>query len=213
MGIKLNWIIASIGFYVIITSNSCGKKGVDCSNITYTFQAAVKAYPDKDSIGIGDTVWLESNIPVSLNDISTKKQIDYSGANNLGTVVSLDRFTGGSIADPGTIYAANEFKYVLLKGKIVENKILPDRIKEYLFIESNNQYSLKVGIVAQKKGIYILGFGNSKNVYRYSDKCTKAQYLINFENTKQHLYLYQNNRPGYKIEGLELTNTYCFKVY
>ncbi|HXH99753.1 MAG TPA: hypothetical protein VNI52_05770 [Sphingobacteriaceae bacterium] len=148
-----------------------------------------------------------------MSDIITKKLIDYSGAGNLGTVISLDKFTGGSISDPGTIQAANEFKYVLSKGKIIENYILPDRIKEYSFIENNNQYCLKVGIIPQRKGVYILSVGNPQNVFRNSDKCTKAKYFINFENTRQHLYLYQNNRPGYKIEGLELTNTYCFKVY
>ncbi len=213
MDIKIKLTFAVIGFFTVTGINGCGKLGLGCADTKFTFQTSIRAYPDKDSIRVGDTVWLESNIPVSLNDISTKNLIDYSGASNLGTVISLDRFTGGSISDPGTTYAANEFKYVLLKGKIVENNILPDRIKEYLFIEANNQYSLKVGIVAQKKGVYILGVDNSKNVFRSTDKCTKASYFINFINTKQHLYLYQNNRPGYKIEGLELTNTYCFKVY
>lgn len=201
-----------MGFCVIIVSVSCGKLRLDCANTTYTFQAGIKAYPDRDSLSIADTIWLESTIPASLIDISTQKLIDYSGARNIGTYISLDRMTGGSISNPGTIYAAKEFKYVLSKGKAEIND-LTDRIREYSFIETENKYSLKVGVIPQSKGIYILGVGNPRNVYRNTDKCTKASYLIKFENTSQHLYLYQNNRPGYKIEGLELTNIYCFKVY
>lgn len=206
----LKWLIVLMSISAIIIFNGCGKLRFDCANTTYTFQAGIKAYPDRDSLSIGDTIWLESTIPASLIDISTQKLIDYSGAGNLGTVISLDRFTG----DHGSIYAANEFKYVLSKGKTVEKiSNVPDRIREYLYIETGDQYYLKVGIIPQKAGIYMLGVGNPQNVFRNSDKCTKAKYFINFENTKQHIYLYQNNRPGYKIEGLELTNIYCFKVY
>lgn len=211
--IKIKVGITLIGLYLIIIFNSCGKNGSGCASTTYNFQTGVKAYPDRDSIHVGDTIWFESNIPTSLNDISTKQLIDYSGAGNLGTVISLDKFTGGSISDPGTKSAANEFNYVLLKGIDVQNNILPDRIKEYLFSEVGNQYFFKIGIIPKKVGTYIFGIDNPKNVYRNSNKCTKATYFINFENTNQHLYLYQKNRPGYTIEGLELTNAYCFKVY
>lgn len=210
MDTKFRWVIALMCISSIILFNGCGKLRLDCANTVYNFQAGVKAYPDKDSVVIGDTIWFESTIPASLIDIGTKKLIDYSGAGNLGTYIALDRFTG----DHGSTYAANEFKYVLSIGKTEEkNNNIPERVKGYSFIEINNQYSLKVGIIPQRKGIYFLAVGNPQNVFRKSDKCTKASYFINFENTKQHLYLYQNNRPGYKIEGLELTNTYCFKVY
>lgn len=214
MDIRMKCMVTLIGLSVILLTNSCGKLRLDCANTTYTFQTGIKAYPDKDSVRVGDTIWFESTIPTSLSDIGTKKIIDYSSAGNLGTDLSLDRMTGGSISNPGTIYAANEFKYVLSKGKTVEKiSNVPDRIREYLYMETGDQYYLKVGIIPQKAGIYMLSVGNPQNVFRNSDKCTKAKYFINFENTRQHLYLYQNNRPGYKIEGLELTNTYCFKVY
>ena len=186
MDTKIKWIITLMGFYVMIISVSCGKLRFDCANTVYNFQAGVKAYPDKDSVVIGDTIWFESTIPASLIDIGTKKLIDYSGAGNLGTDLSLDRFTG----DHGSIYAANEFKYVLSKGKTVEKiSNVPDRIREYLYIETGDQYYLKVGIIPQKAGIYMLGVGNPQNVFRNSDKCTKAKYFINFENTKQHIFI------------------------
>lgn len=212
MDIKPKLIFAFVFSFLIICINACGKLGRGCADTKFSFQTGIRAYPGLDSIHIGDTVWFEANVPTSLTDIKTNQLIDYSGAVNMGTYISLDQFTGGSIADPGTTYAAGEFKLVLLTGNESNNK-LPERIRSFLFIESGKQYSLKFGIVPQKKGIYIASIGNPSGVYRKSDACTKAGYNINFINTKQHLYLYQNNRPGYVIQGLELTNTYSFKVY
>lgn len=206
--LKLIFIAATI----IIATSSCGKLRLNCANTVFSFQTGIRAYPDKDSIRIGDTIWFESSIPVSLVDLATKQLIDYSGAANLGTAISVDRFIGGSVSDPGSAPALSNFNYILSNGTPVVGSF-PDRVGEYLFVEKNKQYIFKIGVIAKKKGTYILGIGNSKNVYRNSDKCTKATYFINFESTNQHLYLYQKNRPGYIIEGLELTNAYCFKVY
>ncbi|MEX8546060.1 MAG: hypothetical protein V5804_00535 [Mucilaginibacter sp.] len=212
MAIESKYSIVVV-FYIVLTGLiGCGRKGNSCADTTFTFQTGLKAYPDKDSIRIGDTIWYETTIPVSLADIASKQVIDYSGATNLGTVFSIQKLIGGSVADPGTVPAAGDFKYILVTGRDVTNSFF-ERNREYLFAEVNKQYLFKLGIVAQKKGIYFSAMDNPRNVYRNTDKCTKATYLINFENTKQHLYLYQDNRPGYKIEGVELTNTYCFKVY
>lgn len=211
MGFIIRYIIIMICL-VTISMLSCGKKGRGCADTTFTFQTGIQAYADKDSIRLGDTIWYEATIPTNLLDVSTKQPINYAGASNLGTVFSMQKLVGGSIADPGTTPAAADFKYLLVKGMDVSSSAL-ERNREYVFNETNNQYLFKLGIIAQKKGTYLSAIDNPKNVYRSTDKCSKATYLISFTNTKQHLYFYQNNRPGYKIEGVELTNTYCFKVY
>lgn len=209
MGIEFKYCIVVFFCFVITSLTGCGR---NCAETTFTFQTGIRAYPDKDSIRVGDTIWYEATIPTNLADVATKQTVNYAGASNLGTVFSMQKLIGGSISDPGTTPAAGDFKYILVTGRDVSNSFF-ERNREYLFTEINNQYLFKLGIVAIKKGIYLSAIDNSRNVYRNTDKCTKASYFINFINTKQHLYLYQNNRPGYKIEGLELTNTYCFKVY
>ena len=204
MDIKIRFVFAFS--FIIICINACGKLGRGCADTKFSFQTGIRAYPDRDSIHTGDTIWFEANVPTSLTDTKTNQLIDYSGAVNMGTYIALDRLTGGSIANPNNTYAAGEFKLVLLNGN-ESNNVLPERIRSFLFIESGKQYSLKFGIIPQKKGIYYAGIGNPANVYRKSDPCTKAGYGIKFINTNQHLYFYQNDRPGYVIQGLELTNS------
>ena len=43
----------------------CKKLQIDCTQVKYNFQLPVKAYPNKDSINIGDTLWLEINEPIT----------------------------------------------------------------------------------------------------------------------------------------------------
>lgn len=212
MAIK-NFSIAIL-FFISMASifSTCKKGGLGCGNAVYNFKIGVRAYPDKDSIRIGDTIWFELNTPTSFEDITSGKLINYGGAANLGSAISVVKFVGGSISDPGAVYSANSFNYILVTGSQVNNPFV-EGIRDYLFLESNNQYKFKLAIIPQQLGIFSLGLSNAANVYRHSDKCTKAGFEIDFENTNQHLYFLQNNRPGYVISGSELTSIYCFKVY
>ncbi len=204
-------ILITIG--VVSINSTCTKDGVlGCANSVYSFKTGVQAYPDKDSILVGDTIWLEVNIPTKLIDVSTNTLVDFSDAANFGSAISFDMFIGGSISNPGISFAANNFNFFLSKGNAVINGST-ERIREYLFIQSNNTYTFKLGIIPKRKGVFGIGFGNAANVYRKSDKCSKAGYEIDFENTIQHLYLYQNNRPGYDINNYENKHLYCFKVF
>ncbi len=205
-----NHLIFALLLGIITITSSCGKTGFGCAKTTYNFKADIRAYPDRDSIRVGDTIWYEASIPTAITDIRTKHIINYSGAVNLGSDYSLQKLIGGSISDPGP--AAGDFKFILITGKDVTKSSF-ERSRVCLFTEINNNYIFKLGIIALKKGVYISGIGNPNNVYRENDSCTKASYAINFANTNQHLYLYQSNWPGYNIMGLELTNAYCFKVY
>jgi len=40
---------------------------------------------------------------------------------------------------------------------------------------------------------------NASNVYKNNDKCTKANFEINFKNTNQHLLLNQISFPDYHL--------------
>lgn len=208
MGIKLSYFALAICFLIIF--NGCGKKF--CASTTYNFKDSVKAYPDKDSIHINDTIWIELNIPTKLKDLTTGEMIDYSGAGNLGTAINFVRLNGGTISKPGSTPAANDFNLIIKEGSLVNNP-QPDFVREFLFIEENNLYKFKVGVIPKKLGLYGLGLSNAANVYRNSDKCTKASFEMPFKNTNQHLYLLEQSRPGYVVDGLEATNGYYFKVY
>lgn len=202
----INKLFAGFIFLVFIISNlnfQC-KKRFGCADTVYNFEIGVKAYPDLEGINIGDTIWFEISTPDILRDKQTNALIDYSGVENLGSVVSLQKLDNNSFS----IKAANKFKFILLKGTKVNNTIDPDLFNEYLFLDNNGLYQFKLGIIPSESGTYSLIFSNAANVYRTSDKCTKASFTINFIQTNQHYYLNPNFQGGSIPSG----GDYYFKV-
>lgn len=106
---------------------------------------------------------------------------------------------------PQWVDAADEFIYVLVEGT-EKNPIRP-RYRESMDSQKNGRYFLKVGIMPKSKGTFSVVFGNAANVYRKNDKCTKANFTLNFKNTNQHYYL----SPFY--QGGAFVGDYYFKVY
>ena len=191
---------------VTSTFSTCKKGRLACANTVYSFQMDIEAYPDIDSMRIGDTLWFEVNSPTTFQEIITDRMIDYSGAENLGTAIGFGQFSNDSI-----IVAANSFDYKLIQGTQVSNPRV-DQIREYLFIQNNNSYVFKLGVVPKYKGTFSIGVSNAANVYRKSDNCTKASFTIMFKDTKQHYYLNPYISSS-NIDTLKPSGSYYFKVY
>lgn len=198
-------LICLMGIYA-----TCNKR-YDCKQTSYSFEALYKAYPNRDSLKINDTIWLELNTSVQLKDLMSNILVDYSGAANFGTAISILELVRGE-NDPAPVPSANKFSFVVVQGAALKS-IKQDQIREFQFEEKDGAYQFKLGIVPQEKGLFAFGLGNSANVYRKNDKCTKATFNLTFKDTDQHLYLYEQSRPGYAISEYERQHMYCFKVY
>jgi hypothetical protein len=183
----------------------CTKK-LDCRGAVYNFELGIKAYPDKDSILVGDTLWLEVNAPTTLTDVQTGRVVDYSGAANLGTAISIAELVSVNITNSeGTA----SFNYFLSSGKEVV-RADTSRYREYSFAEETNQYKFRLGVIPQKPGVYKMFISNAANVYRKNDNCTKANFIINFKETDQHFYFNEVSFPGTILSGKN--GVYLFKV-
>ena len=107
-------------------------------------------------------------------------------------MLSFDRL---SISNEFTEHSANKFSYLLKEGR--ETTALdPAWERNYLFAEKNGRYLFLLGIVAKEKGVYSIVFSDAANVYRSNDKCTKARFIILFEDTNQHYPLNPFYVPG-----------------
>jgi hypothetical protein len=203
MGIKKIFIVVAVS--LLLQRCSCTKTGLDCAQTKYNFELNVRAYPDKDSIAVGDTVWLEVNSPTQFKDAATGQMIDYSKAVNLGSGVT---FSALSSINQFTINSVNKFDFVLKEGIELRRGYNNGLGNEYQFIGKNNLYVFLLGIVAKEKGIYSIVFSNAANVYRSNDNCTKAGFNIVFANTNQHYPLNPFYIPGTNPRG----GDYYFKV-
>lgn len=200
----------SLIFVIAMTSifSTCKKGGLGCANTIYSFQIGESISPDKDSIRVGDTIFLNVNTPAKLNDIQSGSLIDYSNANNLGNVVTMLRFIPGNVFQG----AINNFNLLTLKGSKV-NSVDPLSQQEVLFGEENGNYKFSLAIIPKDTGRYVLTISNAANVYRKNDNCTKASFTINFESTNQHFYLLNLWRPDLILDDSGKKKVYYFKVY
>ncbi len=199
-------LISYLGIYA-----SCNKN-FDCRGTVFSFEAFYKARPDKDSIRINDTIWIELNTSTQLRDLTSNRVIDYSEAGNFGTVIGYVEIIGGDLLHPGGIPAANNFENVLINGSAV-HPLRPEQLREFLFEEKNGMYLFKVGIVPKKTGLFMIGAENAAGVYQKNDKCRKSNFSLTFKDTNQHLYLYEQKRPGYVLSESDRGHLYAFKVY
>jgi hypothetical protein len=182
---------------------NCNKR-FDCRGAVYNFEIGIRAFPDKDSIRVGDTLWLEVNEPTTLNDVQTGRAIDYSGAANLGSAVGFQAFSRNE--SQFVTPAAGKFNCLVLKGTETSN-VDSNLYHEFLFAEINSEYVFVLGIVPKESGIFRLVFSNAANVYREDDRCTKANFTLNFKDTDQHFYLFPGGANTPAGGG-----TYYFKV-
>lgn len=195
-------VIGALISLLLFTKAGCNKMPLDCANVKYSFQLPVKAYPDKDTVNVGDTIWLEINESTNFINSQSGETIDYSGVGNLGSAIG---FSYRDTVLKQWVDAASRFHFLLIKGR--ELKKTPLDI-EYSFAEEAGRYLFKLGVIPIEKGLHSLLFNNSNNTYRNSDKCTKANFIINFKNTNQHYYL----SPSYNGQTNLVGGDYYFVV-
>ncbi len=209
MGIKINTFINII---LILIGNCFINSGCHklCVPNYYNFHIdSTVIKPTQDSIVIGDTLFFESTTSTRMINESDGKLVDYSGADNLGSVLGVGELLGLSqIGD-----AVNYFSYLPIKGQIyTDNHLSPNRVKQILFAEENDSYKLSFAIVPQKKGIYALSIADMPDVVR---KCDRSVISMKFSpNINNHLhYLKDIYYGGGAVDPLDSTHSYCFKVY
>ena len=181
-------IVAVLLFvYTITAFNTCKKNILGCTESSIIFNVDAKVYPDKDSINIGDTIYVEVNIPTTLDD-QNNTTVDYSKANNLGTVMGFVRLV--NVSPIKLDDAVTDFSYFQISGKEIpsaNSKLL----KEYLFEESGGRYLFKLAIIPKSSGIFSFNLENAANVIRKGNSCPKATFNFLLKNTTdQHYYLY-----------------------
>jgi hypothetical protein len=182
------------------------KKGLLCKPKTHSFVLGIKAYPDADSIKIGDTLWLEVNEPTTLFDRVSSAPVDYSKAKNLGTSIAFGKLLGIGLFEDQN---ASKFAYILKVG-IPDQRPDSSKYRDYLFSELNGKYQFKLGIIPKEKGVFKMFVSNASNVFRKNEECTKAGFQINFTQTNTHYYLNKVVAPDVDLTGPG--GAYLFKV-
>lgn len=200
---RIRTLAMLIVVFLLYTQASCGK--LNCDRSVHSFELLVRAYPDKEIIVVGDTIWFEIDSPTRFYDNVSDDTVDYRGAANLGSGMGVYRLAAtGQFIEPAVPY----FDFVLVEGMLLRSGYREGSGNEYRFIEKNNRYRFLLGVIAKTTGTYRVGFSRASNVYRNHDYCTKAGFTINFADTDQHYPLHPDYVPGPPLVG----GVYYFKV-
>ena len=139
-------------------------------------------------------------------DIISQTKVSFSNAEN---------FTGNLIvsdikAFENQRWAIDSFSYFNINGMIYTDQKL-SHVKQISFSESDTAFLLKVGLVAIKKGTYILTVPDVPGVYKKgSGKCGAGNFQVLNANTNQHLYLFENLWG--QLAPYDRARSYCVKV-
>lgn len=200
-------IFTGAALYLIIIINS-GCPSKSCVEAKYQFYMQQSFSIERDSILVSDTLWLYSSHSTTFRDSVSGNQIDFSNS-QIGVNLSILNFPDTSQSPIGAIY---NFNFINVFGRELSNVNLPTQNKGFIYDETNGNYTLKLGFIAKVRGIYAFFLGNSNGVIKNNHSCEKAGIEITNSNSNNHLYYYQNFRPGYEIPSYEKTHIYCVKV-
>jgi len=181
---------------------TCKKGEVINESYTYNFKANWSITPERDSINVGDTLTIESTFSNYPFDYNTNLNVDFSGNALIGTSLTLRAIKGFNNAPP----AIDSFSFISLIGKC-ETDFQFSYIKQIYWQEINNTYSVKVKIIALKKGIFFISIIDALA----KNKKNSASVLLSNNNIKNNSY-YLESYYGTILPEKDKKYVYCFKV-
>lgn len=181
-----------------------------CPDAVYSFEVTATYSPEKDSIQVGDTLYLTSSFPTKLPAGNSNQLIDYSNA-----VIGGNVFFDEIPMDKSSLKSAvNSFLIFSTKGQIYTDTSVPspERIKQTRYQQTGTTYELLFGFVPRKKGLFCLTLSSGYSTGKPNDGCDSAGFSISLTNTDQHLH-YLTDISGIAVSPYVAKGAYCFKVY
>ncbi|GAB3204452.1 hypothetical protein ABID22_002583 [Pontibacter aydingkolensis] len=158
-------------------------------NPSYSFAVTAHFTPERDSIRVGDTLYLVSEFPNFLVPIGEQDAVDYSKSTAIGNTLGLLRLESVK----STSGAVSSFDYINVWGRIYNSTDIPspERMQQLRYEENDGKYKLRVGLIPKKPGIYLMGIGSGLSKGRMNDKCVKASFQTILTNENSNLNYYE----------------------
>ena len=187
---------------------TCKKNNGECIGNAYQLKETWNILPQRDSINVGDTITFNSSFSNKPFDYNTNMNVDFSGNALVGTSFSVRVVKGfGDLRS-----AIDSFSLFLLEGKYNDNDRDPSQIKDIFWTESSMQYKIKIGIIARKKGDYLITIPNAIGRLNKSNECENgAGITLSNSNLNNNAYLF---RPYYggPVPSRDSLIIFCIRV-
>ena len=162
-------------------------------------------YPTKDSIEVGDTIWLEAQIPHEMRDFETGeianyKSVDFKSYFDIQILTDTTHYISDQ---PSPSYATSKFTLIKSVGDFIND----GEVCRINYLNRNDSFLLKVGFIANHQGFYRFnlaynpgGIAHGTNEIDMGDKkrthkiATLCQSINNGNST-----LYRATAKGFKV--------------
>lgn len=193
----------------LIIGASCKKSETSpcVSGVRYGFEASSIFTDEREIYSIGDTIYLNSEIPKNLADLVTSQQVNYS--NSAGIKGSIG-FAKLDTSLRNFVDAYSNFIVLPVKGTFINSPNSPGSVIVSSYIESST-YEFKIAIVPRIKGIYLISVSNLYSRGLPGKNCTDAGFNMTVKNINKHFNLFQY-ALGYSADALLMKTGYCFRV-
>ncbi|MEZ4919040.1 MAG: hypothetical protein R2792_08005 [Saprospiraceae bacterium] len=129
------------------------------SNITYTGTAPVSLSPTRDTFSIGDTIWIEMDIPPTIFDQNSAEMVNISQVDLEFIIGSVIHLYWDAQGQAHYYYAENEFDVFSEKGVLQAIQSSPSFIHIICEQDSTDQHKIaRGGIVPRNSGLFSIGF-------------------------------------------------------
>jgi hypothetical protein len=175
-----------------------------CQADIFAYSGADLFYPEKDSMRVGDTLFLSCII------IKSDLPDHVTHAENLGGNLIISSIDSFLVSSRG---AVAQFDYVNLEGSLYTlNNTSPGNVKQVQYLETDSSFNLKVGLVTLRSGLYIFTFTDVPGV-RWSGpgKCVTGNMFFANINANKHLNLIED-KFGMPLSMADSITGYCIKV-
>ena len=185
------------------------KKGGECISNTYSLKETWSIFPQKDSINVGDSLLFISSFSNHPFDYNSNINIDFSGNASVGTSFAVRAVKGyNELKD-----AVDSFDFFTISGRLEANSIAPKRTKDLYWLEENNQYSVKFGMITKKKGDYSFTTTNALGKLNNQTACESgAGIFLTFSNIYNNAYLFYPYYGGPFIPKDDSAHIFCIRV-
>jgi len=183
----------------------CGKCEGDEFGIRMKLIVPINTFPAQDTFFIGDTLWIEANID---------KYVEVENHTGKIFLEGFDFFTEMGISEISATVEnfTPRIEFIEQLGQVEQLPLVTAVSYPLTFIEEDNTYNLKIGIVLLEQGRYYLSFSTQPLLYeRYEHP---AVYLCEDMRRESVKVIYTNsttNLESYEDIFLETAVNYLFE--
>jgi len=168
----------------------------ECVGPEYIFNTAIKVSPERDTVQLGDTLWLKGSIPDVLKDSLSKIMVEYRNAKVILSlqfieVLKTDRMQTSLANVP------DKFSFVSTIGRIYTPRLPTWRDIETAYI--GNTYQYEVGIIPKEAGTFFIEAAHAgiANIESKKNRCEGAELYQHFDVKNINFHLLEPYNPQF----------------